>query len=172
MAIAKIVCASTSQNCTCRDRLLNGVFNLLTMKHLIETHEAMKIRAEKEESLSMGDAEIEDKIKEHQYLPISAWTKSEHISLAVNEVVNYNAAFEAISDPFSLGLGAVLNRNSTIALAVDTLELGEGEGDGNSSHSGMSFATNQFSISRNGRVRKSFIKTEHLYLWSSDMVIL
>ena len=120
------------------------------MKHLIETHEAMK----EEESLSMGDAGIEDKIKEHQYLPISAWTKSEHISLAVNEVVNYNAAFEAISDPFSLGLGAVLNRNSTIALAVDTLELGEGEGDGNSSHSGMSFATNSSSISRNSRVRK------------------
>ena len=120
----------------------------------------------------MGDTGIDDKIKEHQYLPISAQTKSEHISLAVNEVVNYNAAFEAISDPFSLGLGVVLNRNFNIALAVDTLELGEGEGDGNSSHSGMSFATNQFSISRNGRVRKSFIKTEHLYLWSSDIIIL
>ena len=42
------------------------------MKHLIETHEAMKIKAEKEESLSMGDTGIEDKIKKHQYLPISA----------------------------------------------------------------------------------------------------
>lgn len=115
-AIGKLVDRGKEENCTFRYRILNGVFNLLRMKQVIELVEAKKLKGSVK-----GPAMLSEEL--NLSMTTNAWKPYRQGVLVVNGAIDYNVAYDSLTAPSGKGLGATLNRTLNVKSAAETLDL-------------------------------------------------
>lgn len=165
-AITSLVELGKQPTCTYRYRILNGVYNLLNIQQQIAAEEVANIgQAASSKHISLhlpknGSGMLRmnsDRSLMKAGLVRNEWVRTRDGRLRVNDVVNYNAAYQALSDPDAGGLSSKLNNNLSVNVGGADFET--------SSVRSYRSASTASSLTVNGKSRKSLIKPQYLHQW-------